>query len=101
MPDNHPLQLDGLATQLAQSHKLDPHPSRRPLLLERLQEQATLLQDAHNHFVQMPDVQRAPSYTAEWLLDNFYIIQHNNSICEEFFNAAITESCWKGFCFTN
>ncbi len=68
-------QLDDLAIQLAENHTLAPRPSRHPMLLDRLQAQAKLLQAAHNHFVQMPDVQRAPSYTAEWLLDNFYIIQ--------------------------
>jgi cyclic beta-1,2-glucan synthetase len=68
-------RLDSLATRLATSHTLDPLPSRRLLLLDRFEEQSALLENAHDHFVQMPDVQRAPSYTAEWLLDNYYVIQ--------------------------
>ncbi|MCP4536804.1 MAG: hypothetical protein GY832_06630 [Chloroflexi bacterium] len=76
-------QLDSLAIQLAENHTLASHPSRRLVLLDRLQEQDELLLAAHDHFVQMPDMQRAPSYTAEWLLDNFYIIQQTLRQIEE------------------
>ena len=68
-------QLDDLAIRLAESHGLSPHPRHQPSLLDRLWKWASLLRDAYDHFRQMPDTQRAPSYTAEWLLDNFYVLQ--------------------------
>ncbi|MDY7079666.1 MAG: glucoamylase family protein [Chloroflexota bacterium] len=68
-------QLDDLAIRLAESHTISS--GRRPLpsLLDRLRGRASLLREAREYFRQMPDVQRALSYTAEWLLDNFYVVQ--------------------------
>ncbi|MEE8392534.1 MAG: hypothetical protein V3S14_17270, partial [Anaerolineae bacterium] len=68
-------KLHPLAIRLAASHRISSRPRYRLLLLDRLQKRASLLRDAYDHFSQMPDAQRAPSYTAEWLLDNFYIVQ--------------------------
>jgi cyclic beta-1,2-glucan synthetase len=68
--------LDDLAFQLAESHVVFRHPpTPAPSLLKRVRKWKLLLHDAHEHFGQMPDAQRALSYTAEWLLDNFYVVQ--------------------------
>ena len=68
-------QLDTLVTRLAESHNTSPHLKCLPPLLDRLKARASLLRDAYDHFNRMPDAERAMSYTAEWLLDNFHVIQ--------------------------
>jgi cyclic beta-1,2-glucan synthetase len=51
--------------------------SRRPVaaLRDHLQVQETLLRAAYQYFAQASDVQLAVSYAAEWLLDNFYVVE--------------------------
>jgi len=70
-----PNSLENLAFRLAESHVIFRRPSPAPSLLDRLRGRESLLRDAYEHFGRMPDAQRALSYTAEWLLDNFYVIQ--------------------------
>jgi cyclic beta-1,2-glucan synthetase len=48
---------------------------RVPSLREHLQDQESLLRAAYQYFVQASDVQLAVSYAAEWLLDNFYVVE--------------------------
>jgi len=43
--------------------------------MSRLEAYESLLREARDHFGQMTETQRAMSYAAEWVLDNFYIIQ--------------------------
>jgi len=68
-------RLEELAIRLAESHVITHHPRRRPALLSRLTERESLLRDAYHHFVEMAEARRALPYAAEWLLDNFYVIQ--------------------------
>jgi len=74
-------QLEDLAHQLAESHRtgtvraVSHRPGRRPLLLDRVEEQEAVLRDAHQYFAKASETQLAVSYAAEWLLDNFYVIQ--------------------------
>ncbi|MCK4449341.1 MAG: hypothetical protein KAX26_01990, partial [Anaerolineae bacterium] len=70
-----PDQLENLAYQLAENHAIARRPIRRPSLLDRLREQETLWRDAYQRFAESSEVQLALSYTAEWLLDNFYVVQ--------------------------
>jgi len=68
-------RLENLAYQLAGSHAVSRHPRHRPPLLDRLREHETLLRNAYQYFVEASEAQPALSYAAEWLLDNFYVVQ--------------------------
>ncbi len=68
-------QLEHLAFRLAESHVVSRRSRPRPSLVGRLQERESLLRDAYEHFGQASEAQRALSYAAEWLLDNFYVVQ--------------------------
>jgi cyclic beta-1,2-glucan synthetase len=68
-----PSELQNLAVSLAQSHKLSPRPVSRVALAERLRDMEILLQEAYRHF--SSEGESASSYGAEWLLDNFYLVQ--------------------------
>jgi len=68
-------RLEELAFQLAESHVVSRRPRRRPSLLGRPREQESLLRDAYQYFAEASEAQRAISYAAEWLLDNFYMVQ--------------------------
>lgn len=61
--------------RLAESHVASRRPGRGPSPLDHLSEQERLLRDAHKYFVQVSEAQGALSYAAEWLLDNFYVVQ--------------------------
>ncbi len=75
-------QLEDRARRLAESHVTARRSGRKPYLLKRVREQETLLRAAYQHFagVQVSkatttDVQVALSYAAEWILDNFYVVE--------------------------
>ncbi|MDY6877807.1 MAG: glucoamylase family protein [Chloroflexota bacterium] len=68
-------RLENLACQLAESHAVSRHPRRRPPLIDHLREQEALLRDAHHYFAREPAEQPTLSYAAEWLLDNFHVVQ--------------------------
>lgn len=68
-------QLEGRAHRLAAGHTVSRRPGSEPALLDRLQEQGEILRDAYEYFVQVSEAQEALSYAAEWLLDNFYVVQ--------------------------
>ncbi|HEX6385267.1 MAG TPA: hypothetical protein VF177_11400, partial [Anaerolineae bacterium] len=76
--------LQQSAHQLAISHRLaeTPTPDRSDLL-DRLPLLATLLRNAYHYFVNAPDEELALSYAAEWLLDNFYVIQQAIRLIQE------------------
>jgi cyclic beta-1,2-glucan synthetase len=67
--------LDTLARQLAQRHYVVQQPLRRPSLLDRLPEQTSLLRAAYQQFGATAGEQLVQSYAAEWLLDNYYVVQ--------------------------
>lgn len=63
----------GLALELARSHRVSDHPSRRAVLLDRTSGLERTLKDAYQRL--QSEGQAASSYGAEWLLDNFYLVQ--------------------------
>jgi cyclic beta-1,2-glucan synthetase len=68
-------QLTSLILRLAEEHTISPRPQRVPSLVDRIREWEEALADAYERFCQAFDEKRALSYTAEWLLDNYYVIQ--------------------------
>ncbi|NOR82652.1 MAG: hypothetical protein GQ526_04085, partial [Ardenticatenales bacterium] len=72
-PDTDP--LDRKAFQLAESHAITRRPKRIPAIRARLREQESLLRQAYQYFATASEAQRSLSYAAEWLLDNYYIVQ--------------------------
>jgi cyclic beta-1,2-glucan synthetase len=76
-PDDAFLQdrLEDLARQTADARTPARPAKRFPSLLDRLQERKKLLRAAYRYFVQASEVQLAVSYAAEWLLDNFYLVE--------------------------
>ncbi|MBL7065593.1 MAG: hypothetical protein ISS49_15490, partial [Anaerolineae bacterium] len=67
--------MEDIAFQLAESHVVSRRPRPRPPLLDRLREQESLLRDTYEYFAQVSETQRALPYAAEWLLDNFHVVQ--------------------------
>jgi len=68
-------RLEHLALRLAESHVISHRPMPRISLLGRLQEREALLRDAYEYFAQVSETEHDISYAAEWLLDNFYVVQ--------------------------
>src|SRR5262245_4085946 len=68
-------QLEERARQSAEQHQLLPGSGRDSPLLERLAQQERLLRAAYQYYRQSSEEELALSYAAEWLLDNYYIIQ--------------------------
>ncbi|NIV35749.1 MAG: hypothetical protein GWN58_41740, partial [Anaerolineae bacterium] len=66
-------QLEDLASRLAVSH----FASRRPgiPLLDRVEAQEALLREAYEYHLQESEAQGVLTHAAEWLLDNFYLVQ--------------------------
>jgi cyclic beta-1,2-glucan synthetase len=67
-------QLEDLARQTAQVCAPSRPARGQPSLLDQLQEREKLLRAAYQHFAQASEVQWAVPYAAEWLLDNFYLV---------------------------
>ena len=68
-------QLEKRVRQLAKSHAVPEQPKRAQPLLSHLHDLEALLHDAFGYFASATGVQLALSYAAEWLLDNFYLIE--------------------------
>src|SRR4030042_608844 len=68
-------QLEDLARQTADARAFARPTRRLPSLLDRLQERDKVLRAAYQYFAQASEVQLAISYAAEWLLDNFYLVE--------------------------
>jgi cyclic beta-1,2-glucan synthetase len=66
-------EFQNLAVNLAKSHELSAHPAQRVAIAARLRDMEILLQEAYRSFAS--EGQRTSSYGAEWLLDNFYLVQ--------------------------
>ncbi len=67
--------LERRAFQLAESHAITRSPKRIPAIRVRLREQESLLRQAYQYFATASEAQRTLNYAAEWLLDNYYIVQ--------------------------
>src|SRR5260370_3194956 len=67
--------LEQLAFQLAEQHKRTQAGKAGPFLLKRLEQEAKLLQDAYEYFGKASREDLNLSYAAEWVLDNFYLVQ--------------------------
>jgi hypothetical protein len=65
----------GLARHLAEQYALSQEMVGKPLPLHRLQQQEQLLNRAYQHFSSTAQQDIASSYAAEWLLDNFFVVQ--------------------------
>jgi cyclic beta-1,2-glucan synthetase len=66
-------ELQKLAVNLARSHEASAQPANRIAIAARLRDMETLLQEAYRSFAS--EGQNTSSYGAEWLLDNFYLVQ--------------------------
>ncbi len=69
--------LSQLAHQLAATHHLVREPDRSYRLLRRLPDLKRWLHEAHQHFLEASDRELTLSYAAEWLLDNYYLVQQS------------------------
>lgn len=69
--------LEQLAHQLAAGHQdlQSPRARVRTYVLERQDEQAALLQQIHRTFARASHKELGYTYAAEWVLDNYYIVQ--------------------------
>ncbi|MFO7679693.1 MAG: glucoamylase family protein, partial [Chloroflexota bacterium] len=97
MPIETPTPLPGTATvtellsplaqtarRLAASHQAITSTPKGQQLLERLPQQASLLQKGYQTFRTTTTETMAFSYAAEWLLDNYYVVQQSlNQIKED------------------
>lgn len=69
------VHLESLARRVAENHAIAHPPQRGPTLLDRLPEQEAALRAAYRHFAAATEAQVVASYAAEWLLDNFYVVE--------------------------
>jgi len=69
-------QLENLARQHAQTQGIAQHPARKLSLLDHLRERELLMRDATAHFREA-SAKEPLSYAAEWMLDNFYLVQQS------------------------
>lgn len=76
-------RLEQTARQLAANHTIDPQANGQLHLLERLPVQEKLLHQVHQYYLKSTDEELALSYAAEWLLDNFYLVQQSLRQVEE------------------
>ena len=67
--------LESLAYRLASEYTLSHQIVGQPLLLRLLQHQEQFLTLAHQHFSNATQDDITSSYVAEWLLDNFFVVQ--------------------------
>ena len=67
--------LGDCARQLAESHTITDRAERKFLLLNHIQDLEMFLRDIHRRLADASDVQLALSYAAEWILDNFYMVE--------------------------
>lgn len=63
------------AVRLAERHTVSDQPQARLRLYNRLKTQRLLLHDAYLLFVRLSELEEIHSFAAEWLLDNYYIVQ--------------------------
>jgi cyclic beta-1,2-glucan synthetase len=68
-------RLFKLGMELAQDHKLTALEGPSFLLLGRIDQQEDLLQTSYQRIAHSEDIRLAQSHAAEWLLDNFYLVE--------------------------
>ncbi len=71
----HNGQLEALARDMAARFGVTRQGGRPAPLLDRLDGYERLLREAHRQYTLASAAQRGLPYAAEWLLDNFYVIQ--------------------------
>jgi len=69
------LQLEDRARQLAEQHDASRSPGILPTPLERLAMLQKTLREAYGEFVSRSEEREVLSGVAEWILDNFYVVQ--------------------------
>lgn len=67
--------LRDLAEELTERYAASPRPGRDPTPLDALEHWQEQLRQAYRRFVQRSEQEKALSGAAEWLLDNFYVVQ--------------------------
>src|SRR5260370_11205476 len=67
--------IEQWAVQLSEQHKRTHAGKAGPFLLKRIEQEAKLLQDAYEYFGKASREDLNLSYAAEWVLDNFYLVQ--------------------------
>jgi len=72
-------QLRSHAATLAEDHRVDPHPGRERLL-DRLRENERIIRASHQVIAGAVAKGREVAPAAEWLLDNFYLIEDQIAI---------------------
>ncbi|MCC6604076.1 MAG: hypothetical protein IT327_12750 [Anaerolineae bacterium] len=73
--DEATTQLEQTAHHLAQQHQQITSANFPPHLLERLSTQEATIEAVHQYFVQASQEERDYSAAAEWILDNYYVVQ--------------------------
>jgi len=68
-------RIEASASQLAGRHAVSKYPQEGIPLLDRLGDVELVLRQAYEYFLWVSETQGAPSYAAEWLLDNFHVVQ--------------------------
>ncbi|MFN8489340.1 MAG: glucoamylase family protein [Caldilineaceae bacterium] len=76
-------RLERRAQTCAADYTAQAEPDKHLRLLNRLPKVAELLQAAHRYFIETAEEELALSYAAEWLLDNFHIIEQANRQIKE------------------
>ncbi|MDE3089674.1 MAG: cellobiose phosphorylase, partial [Chloroflexota bacterium] len=69
-------ELEDLAQQHSKTRVVTRHPTHKLSLLDHLRERELLVRDATAHF-RATSAKEPLSYAAEWLLDNFYLVQQS------------------------
>jgi hypothetical protein len=67
-------RLERMAHGLAAHHQVDPEPAAGRFL-DQLPQLAQRLEDTHQHFVNASAQDVVSSSAAEWLLDNYYMVE--------------------------
>src|SRR5258706_11083078 len=70
---NDPLPL--LAHQIAEQHTVTQGPGKEASFMGRIDQYKKRLRDAYQRFSRASREELNLSYAAEWMLDNFYVIQ--------------------------
>ncbi len=72
-----PAQIQEHAQRLAMDHQVDPNPQRNTELLERLEKARQWVHQVCSDLSEASRLEQSVPPTAEWLLDNEYIIESN------------------------
>ena len=79
-----PAQFDAHARAVASSHRVDPKPGPERLL-HRLAENEAIVREAHRVVSEAVHRSRHLPQAAEWLLDNFYLIEEQIAVARDVF----------------